>query len=78
MIGAGRVAVIDDFRTVTIVPRRPHQAASELGGQDKGHRAEIAAFAQALADGVPAPIPWDDLRAVTLASILAVRSLRVH
>jgi hypothetical protein len=29
-----------------------------------------------IASGGPAPIPWEELRAVTLASILAVRSLR--
>ena len=44
--------------------------------QDKGHRAEIEAFARATSEGGPAPIPWDDLRAVSAASILAVRSLR--
>ena len=39
-------------------------------------RAEIEAFAEVLARGGEAPISWDDLRAVSIASILAVRSLR--
>jgi hypothetical protein len=48
----------------------------ELRGQDKGHRAEIAAFGKALLNRGPAPISWDEIRAVTLASLLAVESLR--
>lgn len=75
VLGGGRVAVIDDFRAVTTVAggkTRLHK----LGGQDKGHRDEIAAFAGAISGGGSWPIPWDHLRATTLASILAVRSLR--
>jgi predicted dehydrogenase/threonine dehydrogenase-like Zn-dependent dehydrogenase len=75
VIGDGRVAVIDDFRTLTTC-RGGRTTRRRLRGQDKGHRAEIAAFAEALAAGSPPPIAWDDLRAVTRASILAVRSLR--
>jgi predicted dehydrogenase/threonine dehydrogenase-like Zn-dependent dehydrogenase len=75
VIGGGRVAVIDDFRTLTTC-RNGRTSRRKLRGQDKGHRAEIAAFAQALSEGEPAPIHWGDLRAVTLASILSVRSLR--
>ncbi len=74
VIGGGRVAVIDDFRSVTTVvggkTRRKRWA-----GQDKGHRAEVVAFADAIAKGGE-PIPWVELRATTLASILAVRSIR--
>ncbi len=75
VFGGGRVAVIDDFRSVTLCARgktRKHKRK----GQDKGHQAEIVAFAKVLQDGGAAPISWPDLRATTLASILAVRSLR--
>jgi predicted dehydrogenase len=75
VIGGGRVAVIDDFRTVTLC-RDGRTTRKKFGGQDKGHRAEIAAFADALVNCGPAPIPWNELRAVTLASLMAVRSLR--
>lgn len=75
VIGGGRIAVIDDFRTVTLC-RNGRTTRKKLRGQDKGHRAEIAAFADALVKGGPAPIPWPELRAVTLASLMAVRSLR--
>jgi predicted dehydrogenase/threonine dehydrogenase-like Zn-dependent dehydrogenase len=75
VLGGGRLAVIDDFREVT----------TSVGGktktikgarQDKGHAAEIEAFAAAVATGGVAPISWEDLRGVSLAAILAVASLR--
>jgi len=75
VIGGGRVAVIDDLRTVTTWPHAMLSRPSRLG-PDKGHRAQIAAFARTLSEGGPSPISWEDIRAVTLASILAVRSLR--
>lgn len=75
VIGGSRVAVIDDFRSVTTCAAGK-TSRHKWSQQDKGHRAEVAAFARALTDGKPAPISWEDLRAVSLASILAVRSLR--
>ena len=71
----GRVAVIDDFRSVTTCASG-RTRTQKLKGQDKGHAAEVAAFAQAVTDGMIAPIPWLELRAVSLASLLAVQSLR--
>jgi predicted dehydrogenase/threonine dehydrogenase-like Zn-dependent dehydrogenase len=75
VIGGGRVAVIDDFRTVTTCAGG-RTRTNRLGRQDKGHRAEIRTFARALSAGGAWPITWEELRAVSLASILAVRSLR--
>ena len=75
VFGGGRVAVIDDFRSVTTCASGKTRT-QKLKGQDKGHTAEIAAFAQAVTAGTIAPIPWSDLRAVSLASLLAVQSLR--
>ena len=75
VVGGGRVAVIEDYRTVVTVAGGRTQR-KKAWPQDKGHQAEIMAFARAIASGGPAPIPWVDLRAVSLAAILAVRSLR--
>lgn len=75
VFGGGRVAVIDDFRSVTTCAGGK-TSRHKLSQQDKGHRAEVAAFARALSEGGPAPISWEELHAVSLASILAVRSLR--
>jgi len=75
VIGGGRVAVIDDFReVVTVLAGRTRR--NRFLQQDKGHRQEVERFAAAVSEGGPAPIPWSDLRSVSLAAILAVRSLR--
>ncbi len=75
VFGGGRVGVIEDFREVVTVAGGKTSRSKALG-QDKGHRAEIERFAEALIAGAPAPIPWQEIRAVSLASIPAVRSLR--
>lgn len=75
IIGGGRIAVIDDFRSVTTCVGGK-TSRHNWRQQDKGHRAGVAAFARALSSGGASPIAWDELRAVALASILAVRSLR--
>lgn len=75
VFGGGRVAVIDDFREVISVTGGRTKRNRNLQ-QDKGHRQEVESFADAVARGGEAPIPWRDLRAVSVASILAVRSLR--
>jgi predicted dehydrogenase len=75
VFGGGRVAVIDDFRDLTMCVRGKIKKRKGLY-QDKGHAAEIREFAGALLHGQPSPIPWEDLRAVSLASLLAVRSIR--
>ncbi len=76
VLGGGRLAVIDDFRTLTTSVGGKTKQQRPWGGQNKGHQEEIDAFARALTQGGPAPIPWEELRAVSLAAILAVRSLR--
>ncbi len=75
VIGGGRVAVIEDFRKVSgTVGGKTRTLWS--GSQDKGHRHELESFANAILRGGAWPIPWEELRAVTLTSILAVQSLR--
>ena len=75
MFGGGAVGVIDDFREV-ILCRNGKTQRQKYRGQDKGHAAEIEAFALAVTNGGPWPISWEDLSAVSVASILAVRSIR--
>ncbi|HUT53023.1 MAG TPA: bi-domain-containing oxidoreductase [bacterium] len=75
IFGAGRIAVIEDFKeTVTVINGKIKKTGAMK--QDKGHRAEVEAFARALLKGGEQPIPWTDLRAESLAAILAVRSIR--
>jgi predicted dehydrogenase len=75
IFGGGRIVVIDNFRElVTSVGGKAKTTKARR--QDKGHAAEIEAFAEAIAGRGEAPIPWCDLRAVSLAAILAVRCIR--
>jgi predicted dehydrogenase/threonine dehydrogenase-like Zn-dependent dehydrogenase len=75
IMGGGRLAVIDDFRDV-VTSAGGREKHTRGWRQDKGHRAEVDAFAHAITEGDLAPISWEEIRAVSLASILAVRSLR--
>lgn len=75
VMGGGRIAVIDDFRSITTCVGGK-TSTHRFRQQDKGHQAEIKAFATALTKNVEAPISWSDLRSVTMASILAQQSLR--
>lgn len=74
VFGGGKVAVIDDFHTVTTCTGG--KMNKQKLRQDKGHEQEIATLAKSLEQGGKGPISWEELRSVTLASILAVRSLR--
>jgi predicted dehydrogenase len=75
VLGGGRLAVIDDWKDVT-TSVGGKATRSKPWRQDKGHAAEVEAFARSITAGGPAPIPWADLRAVSLAAILVVRSIR--
>ncbi len=74
VFGGGATAILDDFSVLTTYRRGKKTVAK--GRQDKGHAAEVDAFAAAVAGKTGPPIPWPELRATTLAAILAVQSLR--
>ena len=75
LFGGGKIAVIDDFKKV-ITCENGKIKKIRFRGQDKGHQKEIEAFAKALTNGESSPIPWNEIYVTTLASILAVRSIR--
>jgi predicted dehydrogenase len=72
----GRIAVLNDYRSLELVANGSRKVEKSRLRQDKGHAAEWVAFAQAIATGSPPPITLDDLITVSKASILAVESLR--
>lgn len=74
VFGGGLTAILDDFSRLTTYSRG--KCSVIKGRQDKGHAAEVAAFLEACAMRRESPIPWCELRAVTLTSLLAVQSLR--
>lgn len=71
----GTVAVIDNFLTLAITQGGRTRTEKSMG-QDKGHRAELEAFARAVAGGGPAPADEAELIETSLATIAVLESLR--
>jgi len=62
----GRILEIDDYRRFAAYGCKARTI--DLSAPDKGHRAEILAFADAIRDGGPWPIPlWQQLQASRIA-----------
>jgi len=76
VFAAGRVAVLDDFRSLEMVQDGRRQVVRSRLRQDKGHRAEWEAFAAAIVAGGPPPIPYVQLFGVMQATLAAVEALR--
>lgn len=74
--GGGRSAVLDDFRQLELVKGGRRRVERSWLRQDKGHRAECLAFAQAVRNGGPSPISLEEIVATTRAAFVAVESLR--
>ena len=67
----GRVLVLDNFKTLRGYGWKGFRR-KRLWRQDKGHKAEVAAFIERVMDGGPPLIPWPELEEVTLATFAAV------
>jgi len=72
---AGRVAVMDDFRSLEMVQDGKRKVVK--GAQDKGWTNEWKAFAKTLREGGQPPIPYEQLIGVTKATFAATESLRL-
>ena len=74
----GRVAVIDDFRSLELHAggRRRSSGQGLLAKQDKGHTAELEAFLDAVHHGKPSPIHPEAAAHVTRVTFAAVESAR--
>ena len=73
--GGGTVLTIDDFRSLAITADGKAKRTKARGGQDKGHRAALAAFVAAVADSGPAPVSEAELIETSLATIAIAESL---
>jgi predicted dehydrogenase/threonine dehydrogenase-like Zn-dependent dehydrogenase len=71
----GRTARLANFRTATVWSGRRRKVNRSLGSIDKGQRAEVQAFVEAVRSGGPMPIPLPSLVATTRAT-LAVSASR--
>jgi len=75
VIGAGACAALEDFRTLDLRRDGKQRVIRKLA-QDKGHRAEVAAFVGAARIGAaPPPIALASLAATTRATFAALESL---
>jgi predicted dehydrogenase/threonine dehydrogenase-like Zn-dependent dehydrogenase len=72
----GKVALLEDFRTLMLVKDGKRRTYHSRLRQDKGHRAEWLAFQDAVKNTKQPPIPYDQLYGISYASILAVEALR--
>jgi predicted dehydrogenase len=77
VFGGGAVGVIEDFRELELSRGGRKQAERSRLKQDKGHRAEWEAFVKALREGGPSPITFEEIIAVSLATLRALASRRL-
>ncbi len=76
VFSGGRVAVLDDFRSLETVQNGHRQVHHSRLRQDKGHHAEWEAFTTAITTGGPPPIPYEHLFGVTRATFAAMEAIR--
>ena len=69
VFGGGRTAVLEDFRCLELVRDGRNETIHSRWRQDKGHRGEWDAFAQAVRSHTEAPIRFEELVASTLATL---------
>ena len=74
VLGDGASAVLEDFRTLSLRRSGKERNVKKMG-QDKGHRAGVLAFIEAVKAGGAPPIPVATIAAVTEATFAAVESL---
>ncbi len=75
IFGGGRTAVLDDFRRLELIRDGRKKTIHSRWHQDKGHRAEWAAFADFVKRGGDPPIGLEDIVSSTLATLRVEESL---
>ena len=76
IFGAGKVAVLEDFRRLELVSHGRKQTVRHRFRQDKGHAAEWIAFSQHIRGLAPEPIPFEEICMSTSATIRIAEALR--
>ena len=76
VFGGGSVAVLDDFHTMELLRGGHKQVHRSRLRSDKGHGGEWEAFAAAVREAGPSPIPFEEIVATTLTTLSVVDSLR--
>ncbi len=74
VIGDGRTAIMEDFRKLTLSGRGRKKTYRKFI-RDKGHRGELEAFVGAVRTRSVSPIPFQEARLATLATLKILESL---
>ena len=69
VFGGGSVAILEDFRRLELVRNGRKQVTRARWAQDKGHKAEMQAFVDALLAKAPPPISFEQVVGSTLATL---------
>jgi predicted dehydrogenase/threonine dehydrogenase-like Zn-dependent dehydrogenase len=69
VFGGGSVAILEDFRRLELVRNGRSQISRARWSQDKGHKAEMRAFIDAMQGKTPVPIPFDQIVGSTLTTL---------
>jgi len=72
--GAGRSAILRDFRELELIAGGKH-TTHKTAGQDKGHKNELQAFVEAVKGGTDMPIPLEWAIANTRITLEATRPI---
>jgi len=72
--GAGRSAILRDFRELELIAGGKH-TTHKTAGQDKGHKNELQAFVKAVEEGTEMPIPLEWAIANTRITLEAVSAV---
>lgn len=72
VFSGGIVGIVDDFKSLKIFGK----TKKEINGtQDKGHKKEVEEFMNAMKNGKPSPIPFEQLYNTTLATFKVIESI---
>lgn len=72
--GNGVTAILDDFKELTIYGKKKKRY--KQSNQDKGHRHEVRAFLDAVKNGLPAPIPFEEIYLSSFLPFKIIDSIR--
>lgn len=75
VFGGGRLAVVDDFRSLSLVAKGETKTF-KAAGQDKGHKGEVEAFLESRKSNGPSPIALGDLVNTTRATFRILEAMR--
>lgn len=70
---AGTVSRIDDFRKLEFYGRKSFSSKSS---QDKGHTEELKLFTEAIKNGLPSPISFEELYHTSMVTFAIIESIR--